>query len=97
VAERCGCSGDPARVDVVVWSGVCQRADRGVRVCLHDPKHSPGNLHLRLSLRLEREGNTAFLPPTRHFRQPGIYRVGQKSNLLILSECVSKTEKIGGM
>jgi len=25
-----------------------------------------------------------------------IYRVGQKSSLLILSECVNKTEKIGG-
>jgi len=26
-----------------------------------------------------------------------IYRVGQKSKLLILSECVNKTKKIGGM
>jgi len=27
----------------------------------------------------------------------GLYRVGQKSKLLILSEYVNKTEKIGGM
>ena len=27
----------------------------------------------------------------------GVYRVGQKSKLLILSEYVNKTEKIGGM
>jgi len=30
-------------------------------------------------------------------KQTHIYRVGQKSKLLILSEYVNKTDKIGGM
>ena len=40
---------------------------------------------------------TGFKPGERVSGRSLIYRVGQKSKLLILSEYLNKTEKIGGM
>ena len=61
VGKRCACAGDSAWFDVGVWSRVCQRANGRVRVHLHGLEQSSGNFHFRLSLRLQRKGNTVRL------------------------------------